>query len=88
VLDADITLISAGEQTTRLALAGSYRPPLGRLGANLDRAILNRVATATIRALLRNVADALVSRSTAAESDTRTATHPAPQPVIAPETPS
>jgi hypothetical protein len=88
VLDADITLISAGEQTTRLALAGSYRPPLGRLGANLDRAILNRVATATIRALLRNVADALVSPSTAAESDTRTATHPAPQPVIAPETPS
>jgi len=32
VLDADITLTPAGEQTTRLALAGVYRPPLGRLG--------------------------------------------------------
>ena len=31
-LDADISLTPDGEQTTRLALAGVYRPPLGRLG--------------------------------------------------------
>jgi hypothetical protein len=61
VLDADISLAPEGEQKTRLALTGSYRPPLGRFGAGLDRAILNRVAAATIRALLRNIADALAS---------------------------
>ncbi len=88
VLDADISLSPAGGQKTRLALAGSYRPPLGRLGAGLDKAILHRIATATIRALLQNVADALASPSTAAESGPRTATHPAPPPVIAPGAPS
>jgi hypothetical protein len=61
VLDADITLTPAGSQATRLALAGCYRAPLGGLGAGLDKAILSRVATATIRALLRNVADSLAS---------------------------
>jgi hypothetical protein len=61
VLDADISLAPDGEQKTRLALVGAYRPPLGRFGAGLDRAILNRAAAATIRALLRNVADALAS---------------------------
>jgi hypothetical protein len=55
VLDANISFSPAGEQTTQLALAGSYRPPFGRIGAALDRAILHRVATATIHALLRSV---------------------------------
>jgi hypothetical protein len=58
-LDADITLSPAGEQATRLTLAGAYRPPLAGLGAGLDRAILHRVATATIRSLLSRMADAL-----------------------------
>jgi hypothetical protein len=50
VLDGDFTLTPAGEDAARLALAGVYRPPLGRLGASLDRAVLHRVADATIRA--------------------------------------
>jgi hypothetical protein len=61
VLDADISLTPAGQQGILLAPAGSYRAPLGGLGAGLDKAILNRVATATIRALLRNVADTTAS---------------------------
>jgi hypothetical protein len=88
VLDADISLTPAGEQTARLAMAGAYRPPLGRFGAGLDRAILNRVATATIRSLLRSVADALASPEAAAETLTGTASSPAPRPVNEPETPS
>jgi hypothetical protein len=71
VLDADISLTPAGARMTRLAMVGAYRPPLGRLGAGLDRAILNRVATATIRSLLRTVADALASPETAAEKPDR-----------------
>jgi hypothetical protein len=66
VLDADISLVPDGEQSIRLALAGAYRPPGGRLGAGLDRAILNRVAAATIGAFLRSVADALTRPEAAA----------------------
>lgn len=60
-LDANITVVPAGEQTATLRLAGSYRPPLGALGTVLDRAILHRVATATIRAFLDRVAAAIDS---------------------------
>jgi len=61
VLDANISLSPAGERSTRLALTGSYRPPLGRIGAALDKAILHRVAAATIHALLHSIASALTS---------------------------
>jgi hypothetical protein len=55
VLDADITLTRAGEQATVLAVCGAYRPPLGSLGAELDRAIMHLVAEATIRAFARQI---------------------------------
>ena len=58
-LDADLTLTPAGEHATRLSLAGAYRPPLGPVGARLDRAIFHQVAQATARSLLARVADAL-----------------------------
>lgn len=59
VLDADLTLTPAGENTALLTLAGAYRPPLGSLGAELDRLLLHRVAEATIRNFLERVATAL-----------------------------
>jgi len=59
VLDADLMLMDDGTDKTRVMLNGCYRPPLGRLGAGLDRAVLHRVASATIRALLRSIADEL-----------------------------
>ena len=52
VLDADLTMAPDGERATIVTLAGAYRPPLGTVGAALDRMILSRVASATIRALL------------------------------------
>jgi hypothetical protein len=58
-LDADIWLTPAGERSARLSLAGVYRPPLGALGAGLDRAVFHRVADATARSLLARVADVL-----------------------------
>ena len=59
VLDADLMILAEGTDKTRIMLNGCYRPPLGRLGASLDRAVLHRVASATIRALLRSIADEL-----------------------------
>jgi hypothetical protein len=60
-LDADLTLAPAGAGTM-LTLAGAYRPPLGPLGQALDRAILHRVAIATIRDFLARVAAQLADQ--------------------------
>ncbi len=56
VLDADIKLAPAGKQGTVLTMAGAYRPPLGPLGEALDRAVLHRVAAATVRSFVARVA--------------------------------
>ena len=56
VLDADIRLAPAGEHVTLLTITGTYRPPFGPLGEVLDRALLHRVAAATIRSFLAGVA--------------------------------
>jgi hypothetical protein len=79
LLDADISLTSAGGQVTRLALEGAYRPPFGRLGGRLDRAILHRVATATMRALLAGVAEALASPAPAPVRQTGGSRWPVPE---------
>lgn len=59
MLDAVLILVPDGGNRTRLALAGSYRPPSGKAGALLDRAIMHRIATATIRSLAQRLAQAL-----------------------------
>ena len=59
VLDADLTLRPAGDNATLLRLDGAYRPPLGTLGAGLDRAVLHHVARATVKVFLGQVSDAL-----------------------------
>jgi hypothetical protein len=56
VLDADLRLAPDGAQCAVLTMAGAYRPPLGSLGATLDRAILHRVADATIRRFVARLA--------------------------------
>jgi hypothetical protein len=80
-LDADLRLLPAGEQTTLLSLSGAYRPPLGSLGAALDRAALHRVAAATIRNFLGRLATHITGEAGAAE----TYADPFPLP-FAPET--
>jgi hypothetical protein len=71
VLDADLTMAPDGERITILTLAGVYRPPLGALGAALDRAILHRVASATIRAFLAQVAGRITGQPSASGAGTR-----------------
>jgi len=65
-LDADITLTPSGADETRLTLTGAYRPPLAAIGSGLDRAILGRVASATIRSLLSRLAIAIIDPENAA----------------------
>jgi len=67
VLDADLTLTGDGDSDgdgdgdgqTRIRLDGSYRPPFGRAGAALDRAVMSRLAAATIESLVECVAAAI-----------------------------
>jgi hypothetical protein len=61
-LDADIRLTEdhqAAGDAVRVTLTGSYRPPLGALGAGLDRLVLHTVATATLSTLVDRVAAVL-----------------------------
>jgi hypothetical protein len=68
VLDADIRLTPVAESATLLAMTGSYRPPLGVLGDVLDRGVLHRVAEATIRNFLGEVAAHIGGQPGAAEA--------------------
>jgi hypothetical protein len=58
-LDADIKLTRAGDDATVLAVSGVYRPPLGGLGAGLDRVVMRRVAHATIRTFTHRIGAAI-----------------------------
>jgi hypothetical protein len=81
-LDADIRLSPAGDDATTLAVSGVYRPPLGGLGAGLDRVLLHRVAEATIRAFTRDIATAIADPAISPEQgDTRVQ----PEPYLRPE---
>jgi len=59
VFDADLILTPADAGKTRLTLRGAYRPPLASAGSGLDRMVLHRVAMATVRSLLPQVAETL-----------------------------
>jgi hypothetical protein len=68
-LDADLKLSPAGDDATILAVSGAYRPPLGGLGAGLDRAIMHRVAQATIRTFARHIGAAIAHPAPAPEDE-------------------
>ncbi len=48
-----------GAETTRLTLNARYDPPLGRLGELIDRALMHRMADATIKDFVERLADRL-----------------------------
>ncbi len=66
VLDGDITLSAASQDTTVLALTGAYRPPPG-LAAGADHQTVHRCATATIRSFLARLACAIAHPAGRAE---------------------
>jgi hypothetical protein len=63
VLDANLMLGEDDQGRGVLRIAGVYRPPLGGLGEELDQIVLRRVASATIRSLLRRIAALLADRA-------------------------
>jgi hypothetical protein len=59
-LDADLEIAPLGPHRTQLAVSARYVPPLGALGRAIDRAMLFRVAEATLKDFLDRVGEALL----------------------------
>ena len=60
-LQADLEIAPLGASASQLTLSGSYDPPLGFLGRQLDRLLLHQLAEATVRALLSQLVAALLA---------------------------
>ena len=61
-LDADLELATVENATgSRLSIVARYHPPLAVVGVALDRLVMSRVASATMTAILREVACQLES---------------------------
>jgi hypothetical protein len=63
LLEGDLELAPLGPTKCRISLAATYTPALGRFGAQVDRALLHRVAASTVRSFLTQVATKLQSSS-------------------------
>lgn len=60
VMEADLEIAPLGADQTELRFSGSYDPPLGPVGRQLDRLLLHQLAEATVRALLGQLVAALL----------------------------
>lgn len=58
VMTGKVELAPVDAEVTRLTVCGMYEPPLGKIGKELDDALMHRVAEATVREL----ADAIAKR--------------------------
>lgn len=59
VLEGELELASLGAHLTQLSLNGRYQPPLGPVGRTIDKALLSRVAEATIKDFVDRLARAI-----------------------------
>jgi hypothetical protein len=60
-LDADLEIAPLGAHRTQLAMSARYVPPLGAVGRAIDRALLFRVAEATLKDFLDRVRDSVLA---------------------------
>jgi hypothetical protein len=58
-LEADMEIAPLAPGRTQLALSARYVPPMGAVGRAIDRAVMFRVAEATIKDFLDRVAESL-----------------------------
>ncbi len=58
-MDADLEVAPLGHDRCQLSISARYVPPLGALGRAMDRALLFRVAEATIKDFLDRVRDGI-----------------------------
>ena len=58
-LEADIEIAALGPHRTQLSISARYKPPMGVVGQVADRALLHRVAEATIKDFLDRAAESI-----------------------------
>ena len=64
-LEADIEIATLGPNRPQLSIDARYRPPLALVGRALDRALLHRVAEATIGDFVERIADRILPQRAA-----------------------
>ena len=65
-LEGELEVAALGPHLSQLGLSARYKPPFGLVGESLDRALLHRVAEATVRDFVERVASVLRQRRVAA----------------------
>jgi hypothetical protein len=58
-LEGQLEIAKLGLTTTQVGLSASYEPPLGLVGKIADRALLHRVAEATVQDFMTRIGDRL-----------------------------
>jgi hypothetical protein len=61
-LEANLELAALGERRSQRSISARYTPPLGAVGRALDRALMHRVADATVKDFVGWVVDASAPR--------------------------
>ncbi|HET6790011.1 MAG TPA: hypothetical protein VFI35_00310 [Actinomycetota bacterium] len=61
-LDADLEVAPLGPGRTQLSMSARYVPPFGPVGRAVDRAVLSRVAEATLKDFLDRVAETILEK--------------------------
>jgi hypothetical protein len=64
-LEADLEIAGLGPDRSQLSMDARYRPPFALVGRALDRALLHRVAEATIKDFVDRVAERVAARRVA-----------------------
>ncbi len=78
-LDGDLEIGPIGEHQAAITLRGHYEPPGGIVGRSIDRLLLHRLAAATVRAFLSEVARNVSSQRKALQGEpSEPAASPAP----------
>ena len=57
VMNGKVEVAPSGKDETRLTVSGMYQPPLGKLGEELDRALMHRVAEGTVKELAEAISE-------------------------------
>ncbi len=61
-LEADLEVAPIGPRRTQLAISARYVPPFGAVGRAMDRALLHRVAEATLKDFVDGVGAAVLGK--------------------------
>jgi hypothetical protein len=67
MMTGKIELAPVDKNVTRLTVSGMYEPPLGRVGRQLDEALMHKVAEATVQELAESIAKRLDESAASAQ---------------------